>query len=100
MNPDTTIDIKIGPAARSEAGPAMNRKAKRRSSSASYCNQCSKFAWHTRKRAKLEVERLKASHDVKKSYLLDVYRCPVDHGWHVGHNYTLRWLSLSTGEQK
>jgi hypothetical protein len=47
-----------------------------------------------------KVERLKTSPDARRAYLLDAYRCPADHGWHIGHNYKLQWLSLCTGEHK
>jgi hypothetical protein len=44
------------------------------------------------------VEKLKASSRANKPDTLDAYKCPSGLGWHVGHNWTLRWNSLSTGE--
>jgi hypothetical protein len=44
------------------------------------------------------VEKLKASSRAKKPDTLDVYQCPSGLGWHVGHNWKLRWNSLGSEE--
>jgi hypothetical protein len=65
-----------------------------------YCFRCSKVGWPTWESAKLRVEQVKSDPRAKRPDLLDAYKCPVGLGWHVGHNYKLRWISLCTGEHK
>jgi hypothetical protein len=65
-----------------------------------FCKRCSKVAWLTSQGANEEVNRLKSLPGAHKPDLLDSYRCPHGPGWHVGHNYKLKWISLCIGEHK
>jgi hypothetical protein len=67
---------------------------------ARHCPHCSKIAWRTWELAMKRVEKLKASSRAKKPDTLDAYKCPVGLGWHVGHNWKLRWNSLGSEEHK
>jgi hypothetical protein len=68
--------------------------------SSRYCIHCSKVAWQTWEDAKGMVERLKSTPGMRRSYLLDAYKCPAGPGWHVGRNYKLQWMFLCSGEHK
>ncbi|MBB5315823.1 hypothetical protein HDF09_000473 [Edaphobacter lichenicola] len=78
------------------------RRRTRRSPEAqgNYCETCSKIAWGTRELAEQEVERLKGAPGARRPDLIDSYKCCHGLGWHVGHNYKLRWISLCIGEHK
>jgi len=65
-----------------------------------YCDQCRKLVWSTLGRANEEIERLKATGDVRKPHLLNAFRYPKGSGWHIGHDYKLLWTSLCIGEHK
>ena len=65
-----------------------------------YCEGCSKISWPTIETANETVERLKSQPGARKPELIDAYRCPLGTGWHVGHNYKLKWISLCIGEHK
>lgn len=86
----------------------MSRKHKkrhrgnRRSAQAegNYCEACSKIAWSAAELAEREVQRLRAEPGVSRSELIDAYRCQHGIGWHVGHNYKLKWISLCVGKHR
>lgn len=61
---------------------------------ATYCRACSKFAWPNKELAVARIEKAKLAPRVRKRYLLDSYRCPLEKGWHVGHDYKLQWISV------
>ena len=75
-----------------------NREAQRLG--AVYCESCSKFAWPTFEKANERVESLKSQPGARKPELIDAYRCRAGAGWHIGHNYKLKWISLCIGEHK
>jgi hypothetical protein len=78
------------------------RKRKRRQSgsTANWCEDCSKIIWLAQGEAAHQIESLKSQSGVRRPELLDEYRCPHGRGWHVGHNYKLKWISLCIGEHK
>jgi len=47
-----------------------------------------------------QVNRLKEQPGERRPDLLDAYRCPNHEGWHIGHNYKLKWISICIGELK
>jgi hypothetical protein len=84
--------------AKRRAKKALRAIAKKRE--LGYCVPCSKLLWVTREVADKRVEDMKAKPDVRKPHLLDSYRCPHGGGFHIGHNYLLKWMSLCIGEHK
>jgi hypothetical protein len=65
-----------------------------------YCEQCDKIVWATLETANSMVDRLKSQPSAREPHLLDMYRCPSGNGWHIGHNYKLKWISLCIGEHR
>lgn len=91
----------------------QNRAAKRRArkarrqrkraiavGAAGYCTDCSKRTWLTFEEAGVAVEKIKTEPGMRKPDLLNPYCCPAGNGWHIGHNYKLKWISLCIGERK
>lgn len=76
------------------------RQKKQPESTQYWCEECSKIIWQSKEQAIRHVESVKSRPGVKRPDLLDSYLCPKSHGWHVGHNYKLRWISLCIGEHK
>jgi hypothetical protein len=80
----------------------MNSKRRRapRRSTPHWCAYCSKLIRPSREEAVRQVESVKSRPGVRKPELLDAYYCPQGRGWHIGHNYKRKWISLCVGEHK
>jgi hypothetical protein len=76
------------------------KRKKRPKSTPYWCADCSKIIWPEREEALEQVEIVKLWPATKRADLLNAYRCPHGRGWHIGHNYKLKWISLCIGEHR
>lgn len=65
-----------------------------------YCDDCGKIIWQSKVSADAQVENLRSCPGFDSPELLNSYQCPAGRGWHIGHNYKLRWISICIGEHR